>query len=259
MKIRAAGWRSELNQVVGGLQLLQPTKAGAKPVARPLQTFPMVLSLDTAIGRSFDASSLTFAPQVFGRSPNRLRPFHDAPPYPSAIYRLPREDGSAISSYASLALLNLWISLTGLAHAHLLACSEAAPILGEAASPHMRFGTISVNIHLAAIAAFVLAGSLNVLAGGWVGVQVWVGVRSWVGDDRAGGGNGRASDTNDAGSLAPAIFAAAVAGTLILAGAVNLAAANRVRRAGFGREGDEKVAGIGRKGRYAVIGTREKC
>ncbi|KAL1664163.1 hypothetical protein GGF50DRAFT_115376 [Schizophyllum commune] len=161
--------------------------------------------------------------------------------------------------YASLALLNLWISLTGLTHAHLLACPEAAPILGEDVSSHMRFGTISVHVHLAAITAFVLAGALNVLAGGWVGVQAWVGVRSWVGDGRAGGGNGGASDTSGGGSLALAIFAAAVAGTLILAGAINLAAANRVRRAGIGREGDEKVAGVGRKGRYAGIGMGEKC
>ncbi|KAL1726818.1 hypothetical protein EV714DRAFT_276181 [Schizophyllum commune] len=161
--------------------------------------------------------------------------------------------------YASLALLNLWISLTGLAHAHLLACPEAAPILGEDVSPPLHFGAISIHVHLAAIAAFVLAGALNVLAGGWVGMQAWVSVRSWVGDGRAGGGNGGASDTSGGGSLALAIFAAAVAGTLILGGAVNLAAANRVRRAGIGREEDEKAAVIGRKGRYAVIGTREKC
>ena len=96
------------------------------------------------------------------------------------------------------------------------------------------------------------------LAGGWVGVQGWVTARAWL-TGLGGAADGRASDTSGGGSLALAIFAAAVAGTLILAGAVNLAAANRARRAGIGREEDEKVAVIARKGRYAVIGTMEKC
>ncbi|KAI5891936.1 uncharacterized protein SCHCODRAFT_02541145 [Schizophyllum commune H4-8] len=252
----------------------QPNRPDAKPVVRTLQTFPMFYSYRAALHASISG----LPPQVLARSPSSQDPFlllpynmgmrpnfsagspesptlppsliplskigsapHDAPPYPSAIYRLPREDGSLITTYGSLALLNLWISLTGLAHAHLLTCSEASPILGEAFSPH---------VLLCAIAAFILAGALNLLAGGWVGVQAWLAARAWVAAHGEGGfvGAGRTGDADGGGSPALAIFAAAVAGTLILAGVVNLTAANRVRR-----------AGIGRKGRYAVIGMEEKC
>ncbi|KAL1689742.1 hypothetical protein GGG16DRAFT_114734 [Schizophyllum commune] len=177
--------------------------------------------------------------------------------------------------YGFLALLNLWISLTGLAHAHLLTLREASPILGEASSPH---------VLLAAIAAFILAGTLNLLAGGWVGVQAWAAACVWVAAHAGEGavGIGKTIGADGGGSLTLAIFAAAVAGTLILAGAVNLTAANRVRRAGIGRGvdgaeagngrdagtgrgagtgryGGEKAAGTGRRGGCAVIGMGEKC
>ncbi|KAL1743581.1 hypothetical protein HDZ31DRAFT_74772 [Schizophyllum fasciatum] len=125
--------------------------------------------------------------------------------------------------YASLAFLNLWLSITGLSHARALARTEQAPILGEPDEPHAR---------AAALAAFLLAGTLNLAAGTWVAVQAW-------------------------SAVGLTIFAAAVAGALILAGAVNLAAARAVLGRGGGREGRSRL--VGTAAAYYAIGRREKC